>query len=123
MNRRYFLTAATWAAMPARAATKNATIELRYFRLRNGSQAERSQAFLAKHFLPAAQRAGAGPLGFFGSVVAEQSPFVLAVVSYPSMAAFDAASEKMAADPEFRKAFDEYNSTSELSYIRMENSL
>jgi hypothetical protein len=124
MDRRQFLSAAAaLAATPLIAAGKNATIELRYFRMRNGSQVDRTQTFLAKHYLAAAQRAGAGPLGFFGSVVAEQSPFVLVVASYPSITAFEAASEKLAADPEFRKASDEYNSMTELSYVRMENAL
>ena len=48
---------------------------------------------------------------------------MLTLASYPSMAAFEAAREKLAADKEYRAAADEYNTVGELSFIRMENSL
>ena len=111
------------AAAPAAAAQQNAIFELRYYHMRNGSQTQRTADFLGKHFLPAAQRLGIGPLGFFSAVIAEDSPFILALTSYPSAAAFAGAAERLAADQEFQRGFDEYNSMTELSYIRMENSL
>lgn len=110
--------------MPAAAAAgKNAILELRYIRLRNGSQVQRTTQFLSKYYLPSARRAGAGPLGFFNALIAEQSPFALVLASYPSLAAVGQVHEKMMDDREFGKGFDEYNSMSELGYIRMENSL
>jgi hypothetical protein len=125
MNRRNFvsLAAATGLAAPAAPAESNAIYELRWFQLRSGNQVQRTSDFLGKHFVPAAQRAGVGPMGFFNAVIAEQSPFVLALISYPSMQAVVDATDKMASDPEFQKGFEEYNSMSELSYIRMESSL
>lgn len=97
--------------------------ELRYYQMRNGSQTARSADFLSRHFLPAAGRAGIGPLGFFGAVIAEGSPFILALISYPSAAAFADSLARLASDKDFQRGFDEYNSMTELSYIRMENSL
>jgi hypothetical protein len=126
MQRRQFMGAAAsagLAAVPAAATQQNAFFELRYYHMRNGRQTERTADFLGKHFLPAAQRLGIGPLGFFGAVIAEGSPFILALISYPSAAVFADSSERLAADKDFQRAFDEYNSMTELSYIRMENSL
>ncbi|HTT63495.1 MAG TPA: NIPSNAP family protein [Bryobacteraceae bacterium] len=126
MQRRQFIGAAAssgLAAVPLAAAEHNAFIELRYYYMRNGRQTQRTADFLNKYFLPAAARLKIGPLGFFGAVIAQHSPFVLALISYPSAAAFADSMERLAADKEFQRGFDEYNSMTELSYIRMENSL
>lgn len=127
MHRRQFMTTAAssagLAAIPVGAAQQNAFFELRYYYMRNGSQTQRTADFLSKHFLPAAQRLGIGPLGFFGAMIAQQSPLILSIVSYPSVAAFAGSLERLASDKEFQRAFDEYNSVAELNYIRMENSL
>jgi len=109
--------------MPAAAAPANAFFELRYYYMRNGNQTRRTEEFLHKCYLPVAQRLGIGPLGFFGAVIAPESPFVLALTSYPSPGAFVESLARMAEDKEFQSGFDEYNSLTELSYIRMENSL
>jgi hypothetical protein len=126
MQRRSFLTlpvAAALAARPAAAAGKRSYFELRYFRMRSGPQVDRTTRYLQRGWLPAAQRAGIGPIGFFNSVIGPQSPFILSLAGYPSLAAMEAASGKLAADKEFQAAWDDYNSMTELSYIRMENSL
>jgi hypothetical protein len=126
MHRRQFVGAAAsagLAAAPVAAAQQNAFFELRYYHMRNGSQTQRTADFLSKYFLPAAQRLGIGPLGFFGAVIAEGSPFILSLASYPSADAFAGSVERLAADKDFQHGFDEYNSMTELSYIRMENSL
>jgi hypothetical protein len=107
----------------AAAVAKRAYFELRYFRMRNGPQVERTTRYLQRGWMPAAQRAGVGPLGFFNCTIGPQSPFILSVTSYPSLAAIETAHEKLAADKEFQAAVDEYNSSTELSYIRMESSL
>ena len=129
MNRRKFLNSAAAAGVAAGASAaapapaKNAIYELRYFQMRNGNQGQRTSEFLNKTLMPALQRAGAGTMGFFGAVIAQQSPFALALVSYPSMAAVGEVWEKLAADKAFQKGADEYSSMTELSYIRMESSL
>ena len=105
------------------APAKNAIYELRYYRMRNGAQMMRTTDFLSKFYLPVAQRLGIGPVGFFNALIGEQSPFVLSLTSYPSIASMETAMEKMAADKEFQKGVGEFNSPGELSYIRMENSV
>src|SRR6185295_4472919 len=128
MNRRKFLNSAAAgmaAGSPAAAAASanNAIFELRYFRLRNGNQMQRTSDFLSKTLMPALERAGAKPAGFFNALIAEQSPFALALVSYPSLAAVGDVWNKLAADKTFQRGADEYSSMTELSYIRMENAL
>jgi NIPSNAP len=126
MQRRQFMGAAAsagLAAAPVSAAEQNAFFELRYYHMRNGSQTQRTSDFLSHHFLPAAHRLGIGPMGFFGAVIGEGSPFILALISYPSAAAFASGAERLAADKGFQRGFEEYNSMTELSYVRMENSL
>jgi hypothetical protein len=105
------------------AATSRAILELRYYHLRSGRQVEKTTAYLQHGLAPAAERAGIRPFGCFNALIAPDTPFILTLASYPSMAAFDAAREKLAADKEFQAAVDEYNTIGELSYIRMENSL
>ncbi len=102
---------------------KKAIFELRYIRMRNGTQIQRTSDFFSKHFLPAAKRAGIGPIGLFNALIAEQGPFVLSLVSYPSIAALETAMDKLSSDKEFQHGLDDYNSMTELSYMRMENSL
>jgi hypothetical protein len=125
MERRSFFALPLGAALIANsaAAEKRAYFDLRYFRMRNGPQVERTTRYLQRGWMPAAQRAGIGPLGFFNCTIGPQSPFILSVTSYSSLAAIETAHEKLAADKEFQAAKDEYNSPTELSYIRMENSL
>jgi hypothetical protein len=128
MNRRNFLTASAVAGftLPAvSAASKNAVFELRYFRLRNShaNQMRRTSDFLAKGVLPAARRAGVGPIGFFSGMIAAESPFILVLASFPSLAAMETAKEKLAADREYQKARGRYNSAPELGYMRMDSSL
>src|SRR5437868_15486280 len=116
MNRRKFLNSAAVAGVAAgssaaaAAPAKSAIYELRYFRMRNGSQGQRTSDFLGKTLMPALQRAGAGPMGFFNALIAEQSPFALALVSYPSLGAAGEVWDKLAADKEFQKGADAYSS-------------
>ena len=132
MNRRDFVKASSAAGLVsalgsagavASAQSRNMTnvIELRYYWMRNGNQTQRTNDYLKGALLPAAKRAGALTVGFFGGLIAESAPFVLSVASFSSLAAMETAAAKMADDKEFAKAFDSYNSMTELSYDRMEN--
>lgn len=109
----------------APAAAKKSIIELRYLRMRNtaDNQMQRTSDFLKNTAVPALKRAGAGPLGFFASVIAPESPFILALAAFPGMAAMETAREKEAADQEYVRGRDAYNSGPGLSYERLESSL
>src|ERR1043165_825664 len=98
MHRRTFLAASSLAPL-ARAAEpehpKNASYHLVYYYMRNGTQVERTTQYLQKVWLPAAQRAGIGPLGFFSPVLAERAPFILSIASYSSFGAIESAHNKI----------------------------
>jgi hypothetical protein len=124
MRRRSVLTLPLGAALlqgQESGAAASAFIELRYFQMRSGPQVTRTTEYLRNGWLPAAQRAGMGPMGFFNSLVGPESPFILALTSYASFAAMGASHGKLAADKEFQAAQDEYNA--EPGYVRMESSL
>jgi hypothetical protein len=110
-------------AQTAPANTPRAIVELRYFHLRSGPQVERTTDYLQHGLVPAAERAGIHPLGCFNALIAPDTPFMLTVASFPSMAAIETARDKLAADKEFQAACEQFNRTPELSYTRMESSL
>lgn len=128
MNRRNFVTAAAGAglAIPALAAeTKRSFFVLRRIQMRNSheDQVRRTSEHLEKTVMPALQRAGAGPMGFFSGVIASDSPFILMVVSFPTLAALETTMQKMDADKEFQKGFEQFNSGPEPGFARVESSL
>ena len=105
--------------------TKSSYYELRYFQLRTDStdQGKRTSAFLSGAYLPAAKRAGAGPIGLFGSSIAPESPFMICLTSYPSLAAMESAREKLAASDDYQKALAEFDAAPERAYERVESWL
>lgn len=125
MKRRNFLTASAAAGLAAAAAEKpnSAWFHLTYYYMRSGPQGQRTNEYLRDTWLPAAKRAEAGPIGIFNAVIAEQSPFALVLASYPSLAVYEAAQERIAADKEFQKGWDTYNNIADPPYMRMESSL
>ncbi len=70
--------------------------------------------------LPALKEAGAGPVGVFGSVIAQESPFIFVVTSFPSAAAMEGADEKLTANESFRAAMKKYASNPAPGYKRLE---
>jgi hypothetical protein len=127
MTRRAFLPAAAGgmaAANAAADAAKGAILELWRYQLRNSAdnQRQRTTDFL-KQQVTACQRAGVGPVGVFSSTIAPDTPFLLVLVSYPTLAAMEQAQAKLAADAEYQKALDAYHAQPGLNYERMESSL
>ena len=86
------------------------------------NQMQRTSDFL-RAAAPALKRAGVTQFGAFGSVIAEGSPFILTLASFPSIAAMEAAREKEGADKDYIQARDAYNAAPGLGYERMESSL
>lgn len=104
---------------------KRSILELRYLKLRtnNDAQMQRASDFLKNDAMPALQKAGAGPLGFFASVIAPESPFILALAQFPSLAAMETVREKQSQDGRYVKARDAYVTAPGLAYERLESSL
>lgn len=103
---------------------KNMIIELHRFQLRNtlDSMPQRTTDFFGKSLAPALQRAGINPIGAFGSVIAEDGPFILLVTQHPSLNAWGETSQKLAADKEWASAREKFTS-GPLPFVRSELSL
>jgi len=122
--------AATFAAGAASSSAQTAPqsasyYELRYFRMRTDrtEQNRRTSEFLSRYYMPAAKRAGAGPIGLFSASIAPGAPFILRLTSYPSMAAIGSVREKLAADADYQKALADYNANPDPGFIRMDSWL
>jgi hypothetical protein len=105
--------------------TKSSYYELRHFQLRTDSteQNRRTSAFLSGVYMPAAKRAGAGPIGLFSALIAPSAPFMLCLTSYPSLAAMESVREKLAGSDEYVKALADYDGAPERAYERVESWL
>lgn len=132
MQRRSFLASsglassalAASAAAQAGAATP-AILEFRYFRCRNTTDNQRARLteWLSKTVAPAFVRAGVGPVGLFNASIGADTPFILAIVSHPSMAKFEETYAKLYADQDLVKASEAFFAGPGLPYQRMEVQL
>ncbi len=86
-------------------------------------QVKRTTGFVSGAYLPAARRAGIGPVGLFSAVIGPESPFLIVVSGYPSLAGMQVSIDKMAADAVYQKALTDFDSNPELAYIRVESTL
>jgi hypothetical protein len=89
-----------------------AILELRYFYLRNTADGMPAKAsdYLKAVDLPASEKAGASGIGYFSSNLAPRAPFLLALRSWPSMAAMEQGWAKLPQD-------------SDAGYVRMERQI
>jgi hypothetical protein len=122
------LAAGASSSVSAAAETsKSSYYELRHFQLRTDNneqgQSRRTGAFLSGAYVPAAKRAGAGPIGLFSAQIAPSAPFMICLTSYPSLTAMEAAREKFAADADYQKALADYDSPAAPAYERVETTL
>ena len=127
MTRRRLVTAATAVpfALSAADMPKNQIFEVRKYHLRNtpDNQRQRTTQYMEKALMPAFQRAGVTQLGFFASMIAPDTPFLMYVYAHASLAAYEEAHAKVAADAEFVKLQTAYYSQPGLNFVRYETSL
>lgn len=99
-------------------------LELRKFLLRNTTDNQRGRLtdFVARAYVPALIRAGAGPIGLFSPQVAPDAPFLLLLAAYPSFDAFDQTQTKLGQDEAFLKEAEKATS-GPLLYQRQEVTL
>jgi hypothetical protein len=85
------------SALTMTAQTRPSILELRYFYLRNttGNMPAKATEFLKSNDMPASQKAGAQAIGYFSSNLAPEAPFLLALRSWESIAAFEQALDKL----------------------------
>jgi len=127
MTRRQFVPAlAAGGALALEAQDKAPCVyEVRTIRLRNTPENQRARLtdFLEHAAVPAFARAGIGPCAYFATSVAEETPSVVSVASYPSLAAMEQMRAKLSADAEYKKALTAYNSQPGLNYERIDSFL
>lgn len=104
---------------------KRAIFELRRYQMRNtpDAQVRRTTDFLRDAHLPAVQRAGGVLHGAFNSVIAPDAPFLLTLTSFPSLAAMEQSTARLADDRDYQKAADAYHTGPQVGYGRMESHL
>ncbi|MDB5294659.1 MAG: family containing protein [Phycisphaerales bacterium] len=83
--------------------------ELRAYRLRRGPMPGRLDAYLKGALIPAAARAGCGPVGAFTVTLGPQSPSVYVLIPHPSADAFAAFAGKLAADAAYQKVAEPFH--------------
>jgi len=115
-------TAAGLSAAAAENALTNTVYGLLYFYMRNGTQVERTTAYLRDVYLLAAKRHGV-TAGFFSPVIGERSPYILSLAAYPSWSGIEKLHFQFADDKEFQKGWDAYNVIGDPAYERMEGIL
>lgn len=129
MTRRKILSTAAAAGAAAQTQAQEPAarqyIVMRKLFLRNSAenQVAKLSEFLEKAALPAVKKSGATQVGFFAAQLAPDSPFYLALSSYPTLAAYEAAQAKMAADATYQAALKAYNSAPGLRFMRYETTL
>lgn len=129
MTRRKFVPAAAAAAALGQsqdqAKKKPCVYELRIVHQRNTpeNQRQRMTDLLRDATLPALQKYGAGPVGFFSSTIAPGGPFTVALISYSSLAAMEEIRAKMNADAKYAKQIEVFNTLPGLSYQRIDSTL
>jgi hypothetical protein len=130
VNRRHVLkTGFAAGVVGATELTANAAVgaahyyELRSYETRNDLQPNRLQDFFRDHFLSAMKRQGVGPVGCFTAIAGFPRPGLLVVTDYQSLAAMQAAHERLAEDKEYSRAVQELEGAGELPYVRYETTL
>jgi hypothetical protein len=127
MTRRKFVPAlAAGGSLLSSAQSKMPSIyEIRTIHLRNTLDNQRSRLadFLQHAAMPAFARAGIAPCAYLSSMIAEETPFVTTIASYPSLAAMEQQRAKLSADAEYKKALTVYNAQPGLNYERIDSVL
>ena len=127
MTRRKFIPAlAAGGSLISGADSKGPSIyEIRTIHLRNTLDNQRSRLtdFLQHAAAPAFARAGIAPCAWFATMIAEETPSILTIASYPSLAAMEEQRAKLSADAEYKKALTTYNAQPGLNYERIDSVL
>jgi hypothetical protein len=97
--------------------------ELRIYELRNDIRPSRIQDFFQNHFLPACKRNNIGPVGCFNVVAGLQTPSLVVVIDYKSLADLQLAMDVPKSDKEFARAWQAFEAASEMPYVRYESSV
>ncbi|TCP31901.1 NIPSNAP family protein [Sphingomonas sp. BK235] len=82
--------------------------ELRTYRLVNGAMRQRLDTYLRDAFVPAARRAGSGPIGVFTVAIGPGAPSVLVLIPHRALVDFEALPARLAADRAYVAAAERF---------------
>ncbi|MBE7178218.1 MAG: NIPSNAP family protein [Mucilaginibacter polytrichastri] len=116
MNRRNFVKSALAAApvlaapaiVNASAAPKQEYYELRKYTLKTGAQQKLVEDYFRNALIPAAKKAGLGPVGLFKDYLPPAQTDLYAVLTFPDMQHFIDLNEKLNADQTYLAAGEAY---------------
>jgi NIPSNAP len=97
--------------------------ELRNYELRNDLKPNRLREYFQNHFLPALKRQEVGPVGCFTVASGALTASLLVMIDYKSLAEMQSAGERLLNDQEYVKAWQEFEGSGELPYVRYETTL
>lgn len=132
MNRRELISGAAAATglgsslSTAPAAGQAGFLEVKTYRLHNSfeNQSSRLAEHLQKSYAPAVAMSGAKLVGAFGTVIGPESPSVITVTHYASLAALQSSLAKLATDESYQKDLAGLGSSGKgFPYTRLESSL
>jgi hypothetical protein len=98
-------------------------LTMEWYRCRRDLDVQRLRDFLGNSLVPAANRAGVKPVGVFQISIGPDSPSILLIAHYPSMAAIQEAATKLAQDEKYTADQTAFDEKWELAYERREASL
>lgn len=110
----------------ARAAeTSRSFLEIATWRLHNSDedQIKRVAAYLEHGLFPALTRAGAKPIAALSTLIGPDGPSLVSIVQHASLAAMQAALEKVASDKEHVAASEELAAGPGMPFVTIESSL
>lgn len=76
--------------------------ELRALRLHRGPMAKRLDTYLKEAFIPAARRAGCGPVGAFNVAVGPGNPSIYVLLPHPTLESFVTLRDRLSDDGEYK---------------------
>lgn len=99
--------------------------ELRLYHLRRGPKVKLVNDFFREVALPAMNRNGLNPIGFFDVMIGPDNPTLYVLIPHKSMESFATASAQVTADSEYQKAGASFLNmpATDPAYIRVESSL
>jgi len=98
-------------------------LTMEWYRCRRDLDVQRLRDFLGNSLVPAANRAGVKTVGAFQTSIGPDSPSILLIAHYPSMAAIQEAAAKLAQDEKYMSDQAALDEKWELAYERREASL
>jgi len=101
--------AAAQPALPKEAANmKPEFYQLRSYHLRRGPMQKRLDDYLRDAFIPAAAKAGCGPIGTFGVTIGMNNPTVHVLIPHALLDTLVLLESKLAADADYQKAAEPF---------------